>query len=206
MAVEQFLLFVMVSFGVSATPGPVMLAAMVQGAHHGVAAAHWGMLGATVGHVIMVCIAAMGIGWVASHDSQVFGYIQWLGAGYLIFLGVQLARRRSLPSGSPEQFGRTGRWGLFVKSLGIAGSNPKGIIYFATVLPPFVDPEKSVMAQLLVLTLVFALIDYGWMLVYASAGKMITRRFADVTFATWFNRITGGAFVGIGLSLWVVTL
>lgn len=198
MAIEQLLLFLSVTFFVSATPGPVMLAAMVQGAHHGIAQAHWGMLGATVGNIILVCIAAAGVGWLANQGHPAFKVLQWLGAGYLIFLGIRLGFRRHEMAARDTPNSTLTQWVLFRRSVVIACSNPKGIIYFATLLPPFVNIKLPLLPQFVLLTVIFAAIDYAWMLAYASAGAVMVRRLGDSQFGSWFNRCTGLVFVLVG--------
>lgn len=198
MALESFWLFITVSFLISATPGPVMVSAMTQGARVGVGAAHWGMLGATFGHIILVSIAAMGIGWLAGELPSWFRALQWIGAGYLTWLGLKTwyigaeqsveVKRELVPSRH-----------LFLQSLGVACSNPKGIIYFATVLPPFVAMDRPLIPQLVLLTVAFAAIDYLWMLIYAVAGQVIIQRFSGLW--VWFNRCAGVFFILVGVWL-----
>lgn len=203
MSPDSLWLFIAVSALISVTPGPVMLAAMVQGARVGVARAHWGMLGATCGHLILMSIAVSGISWLAQRAPAWFVALQWLGAAYLCWLGLKTfaLSQRSAPVYSAHSVPMKH---LFLQALAVSCSNPKGIVYFASILPPFVDAQRPLIPQLLLLTAIFALIDYIWMLVYASAGQVLVQRFTHLW--PWFNKLAGAVFIAVGVWLFYHSL
>src|SRR5688500_7260540 len=96
MSVANFPLFLSITFLVSASPGPVMLACMSNGARYGIARALEGMMGASLGNLCLVALSALGLGLIISSNDVLFFAIKWLGAIYLIYLGVQMIRRPQL--------------------------------------------------------------------------------------------------------------
>jgi threonine/homoserine/homoserine lactone efflux protein len=131
------------------------------------------------GEYVQVIAVACGVGATVQRSLIVFSVIRALGAGYLVFLGVQAIRHRlgaalgaAVTPKTPARIVREG----FIVGL----TNPKSIVFFAAILPQFVNPALGqVWAQLLVLGLIFVAIalvsDSTWGLLAGSAGGWFAR-------------------------------
>lgn len=199
MSLDQLWLFVTLTFIVSASPGPVMLSCMADAGRFGFAQSLYTMLGASVGNMVLMLFSALGLGLLVEEAEWIFHFIKWIGAAYLIFLGVGLfiAEPRDLRADVPTV--RSSH--LFWKSLMVAVTNPKGLIYFGALFPQFIDIHKPMVMQFSVLTAIFLATDFLWMAIYALGGSAIMRWLTSPVHQRWFNRLSGAALVAAGVAL-----
>lgn len=198
---DQLLLYLTVTLLVSISPGPVMLSAMANGGIYGVRHALWGMAGATFGNLILITLSAAGMALVLKSSDVLFRTIQWVGAAYLIWLGLKVCLQ---PVNSEFVTGKATRdsgWRLFIKSVGIAVSNPKGLIYFGALFPQFISQTQALLPQLALLVSLFVVIDLISMLIYAKSGSFIVSWLRSPQHRRWFNRASGGALMAAGLAM-----
>ncbi|GGL64764.1 lysine transporter LysE [Streptomyces fumigatiscleroticus] len=158
-------------------PGPSVLFVIGRALAQGRRAALTTVAGNTLGACVLVVAVALGVGSVVERSLLVFTALKLAGAAYLVHLGVRAWRRRgSLHAAFTG--GRAGRGGLRTcwEGFAVGVSNPKTIVFFAAVLPQFVDRDRGhVAAQMLLLGLVFNVIavvcDSLWGLVASTARE-----------------------------------
>lgn len=140
-------------------PGPSVLFIVGRALAHGRRAALTSVAGNTTGAALVVVLVAFGLGAVAAGSAVVFGVIKFVGAAYLVYLGVQMIRRRGdLTAVLGSASGAADRR-LYWQGVVVGCTNPKVLVFFAAVLPQFVDAGAgSATTQMLVLGLLFALI------------------------------------------------
>jgi threonine/homoserine/homoserine lactone efflux protein len=179
--VSHLLAFSLIALALIIVPGPSVLFVISRALVHGRRAAVITAAGNEVGEFVQVGGVALGIGMVVQRSVVLFTTIKLAGAAYLVLLGIRAIRdRRALVrlldgAAAPRSSGRIFREGFIV---GI--SNPKTAIFFAAVLPQFVDrPAGHVPVQLLVLGLVFLVIalisDSVWGLAAGTARAWFAR-------------------------------
>jgi threonine/homoserine/homoserine lactone efflux protein len=177
----HLLAFTLTSFLLIALPGPSVLftvsRALALGRIAGVATA----TGNTLGVYVQVMAVAFGVGALVERSVLVFNVIKLGGAAYLIFLGVQAVRhRKRLAEVLGAKLERKSLARMVADGFVVGIGNPKVIVFFAAVLPQFVDRSAGhVPGQLLVLGALFAGIalisDSLWALVAGSARTWFTR-------------------------------
>ncbi len=204
MSLEQLWLFITLTFIVSASPGPVMLSCMADAGRFGFAKSIYTMLGASTGNLALMLLSALGVGLLVGEAEWVFHTIKWVGAAYLVYLGIHLFRARPHDFNTDVPSIRSSH--LFWKSLVVAITNPKGLIYFGALFPQFIDIRQSMTAQFAVLTLIFLVTDLLWMAIYAIGGSAIMRWLKSPLHQQWFNRISGSALVAAGVALFFTQL
>lgn len=156
-SLDTLITFALAGVVLVVVPGPSVLFIVGRALAQGRRAALLSVAGNTTGAVLVVVVVALGLGAVAATSSAVFTTIKIIGAAYLVYLGVQTIRHRgelgaALTAGT--QVGRIYRQGVVV-----GATNPKVLVFFAAVLPQFVDPAAgSTTTQMLVLGLLFALL------------------------------------------------
>jgi threonine/homoserine/homoserine lactone efflux protein len=157
-SIESILAFAAMSLLVIVVPGPSVLFVIGRALAHGRRTALATVLGNLVGSYILVIAVAWGLGALVERSATVFMGVKLAGAAYLVYLGVQAFRHRKemraadmeVPAGERRGDLRTILDGVFV---GV--TNPKGIVFFAAVLPQFVDHAAGhVPVQMTVLGLV----------------------------------------------------
>jgi len=198
MPITNFSLFLSITFIVSASPGPVMLSCMSNGARLGLRKACVGMMAASLGNLLLVLLSALGLGFIISQNDLLFNGLKWLGAGYLVFLGAQIIRAPITES--PEAMPLlTSTRSVWWNSFFIAVSNPKGLIYFGALFPQFINYQQPLALQFLVLTITFLVTDLLWMLIYAIAGNKIMRWLKAPKHQKLFNSISGLVLIAAGI-------
>ena len=196
--------FVLTSFALIAVPGPSVLFVVTRALVLGRRGALITVVGNALGVYVQVMAVAFGIGAIVERSVAVFTVIKLLGAGYLIYLGIQAIRhRRSLSGLFDAAPGPSSRWRVLREGFIVGIANPKSVVFFAAVLPQFVDRTAGhVPVQLLVLGAVFLLValisDSIWALAAGSARAWFERSPKRLSYLGG----TGGlVMVGIGARL-----
>jgi len=177
MKTETVLLFLAASFVLAVTPGPTMLLALSNGISGGMRRARWGIAGASLGSTIVITTVALGLGSLLAASEWLFNALRVAGVIYLAWLGIKLWRSPppdmaavvAAPDTTPQ-----GRIAL-MRSLTVALSNPKSVLFFAAFLPQFIDTAQPQGPQYLVLGAIFVALDTVIMLAYAGAGTQAVR-------------------------------
>lgn len=201
MSLHTWWLFVMMTFVVSATPGPNMLLVMSTGARQGLRGAVTSMAGCMTSLMLMLSLSAAGLGALLQAFPAVFDALRLAGAAYLAYLGVQVWRSpvQEAPAGgdATSQLGESlSTWALYRQGALVAASNPKAILFAAAFFPQFLNPEVPQLPQFGILLSTFAVVEVAWYFVYALSGRQLARYLQRASVMRAFNRLTGGVFVG----------
>jgi threonine/homoserine/homoserine lactone efflux protein len=195
---ELFAAFLVITLVLVLTPGPIVTLVIATGATQGTRAALATVAGTSTGNAILIATIAGGLGFVIQYAAILFEVLRFVGAAYLIWLGVQAWRGAGRSGeGAPSPEPRVHfRRGFFV-----ALSNPKTIAFFTAFLPQFVDPRLPAAPQLIVMCAVAitmaAITDCGWA-VAAGAGRAWFLQPARVKL---LGRLSGLALIGGGIWL-----
>lgn len=207
MSLQTWWLFVLMTFVVSATPGPNMLLVLSNSARFGLPAAVASMVGCMSSLLAMMSISAAGLGAVLQMFPAVFDALRLAGAAYLAYLGIKSWRapvretvvdtpRLLEPAMTPAA--------LFRQGMLVAASNPKAILFAVAFLPQFINPQHAQLPQFGILLSTFAVIEVSWYVVYAVSGNRLAVYLQRASVLRVFNRVTGGAFVGFAAMMAVV--
>jgi threonine/homoserine/homoserine lactone efflux protein len=199
MSLQTWWLFVMMTFVVSATPGPNMLLVMSSSARFGFRAAIATMAGCMTALLAMMSISATGLGALLQAFPAVFDALRWIGAAYLAYLGIKSWRSpvHDNSADTPRLTERsTKSAALFRQGVLVAASNPKAILFAAAFLPQFIHPEMPKLPQFAILLATFAVIEISWYMVYAGSGQRLATYLRRAAVLKAFNRLTGGVLIG----------
>jgi threonine/homoserine/homoserine lactone efflux protein len=203
MTLTTLWLFIVMTFFVSATPGPNMLFIMSIAARHGMRVAVAGMAGCMTALMLMMGISAAGLGALLQTFPTVFDALRLLGAAYLAYLGVQVwrapvgdgsAATPDAQTPAPATSAHTAA--VYRQAFLVAGSNPKAILFAAAFFPQFINPQAAQLPQFAILLTTFAVIEISWYCIYAASGKRLSAYLQRPSVLRAFNRATGGVFVG----------
>ena len=167
-------------FAVTVTPGPTTLLALANGTSRSWRVAGMGIAGAALSDLLLIGAVGIGLGALLAASETLFALVKWVGVCYLVWLGIQLWR--SQPPGISAQSGSAAitPTRAFVRSLAVALSNPKGLLFFSAFLPQFINIREPQAIQYLLLALLSAAIDILVMACYAAGGsqaaKLLTAR------------------------------
>ncbi|NEB81978.1 LysE family translocator [Streptomyces sp. SID14478] len=208
MSTDRLLAFAAMSFLLIVIPGPSVLFVVGRALAQGRRAALTTVIGNTLGAYTLVVAVALGVGSVVERSIVVFTALKLLGAAYLVYLGIKAIRqRRSLQTvfakGADADGPGAGSLRTLWEGFAVGVANPKTIVFFAAVLPQFVDREAGHTAlQMLLLGLVFNAIavasDSVWGLAASSARAWFARSPRRLAMVGG----TGGlAMVGLGVTV-----
>jgi len=202
MTLETWLLFVLTEGALCLTPGPAVLLVLSQGLTRGTGASIFANLGILAGNACYFALSATGLGAILLASYDLFSLVRWIGAGYLGWLGVMALVGTSVIRVVPAP-GRaaTSRPRTFMNGLGLQVSNPKALIFFTALLPPFIDPHGPVVAQVAILGITSVVIEFFVLLAYGALAGQLTSVAARPRFQTIANRIAGGMLVAAGVSV-----
>lgn len=179
MSLTTWLLYCVACLSVTVLPGPTMLLALSNGTSGRARIIAAGMVGAGLSDLLLIGSVAAGLGAMLMASEPLFQVVKWLGVAYLIGLSVQLWRSRPSSLQVARYEGDSGD-GLavaraFRRSLFVALSNPKGLLFFSAFLPQFIATSQPQAPQYLVLALSTAAMDVAVMGCYAAGGARAAR-------------------------------
>ena len=186
------------------TPGPNSLLAVTNGLRFGVGKTLFSTLGCATGLTLLIGASLSGLGLILAASETVFYVIKWLGACYLIYLGVSLIRtrgafadvRQASRSATPPS-----EIYLVAQGLWVVVMNPKAVIFFAAFLPQFYVPQHGLLPQFLVMAGTFVGIEVIVEILLAAFASKLAAHMTSGTGTRVFNRVTGGVFVLAGAYL-----
>jgi len=188
-----FSVFVGVMAVFAMTPGPANLFSVATGIERGRRAALIAVLGMNSATLVWFAAAALGLGALIAALPQLFRIVALGGAIYLAWLGVSSLRTAFAPlasAGTPQ-----GRIGLrrppFVDGFLVQLANPKIVLFFSAVLPPFMDAARPAAPQLAVFACVVVGMDLITMSAYGLGGAALARRMAEPRFRRAFGVSVG---------------
>jgi threonine/homoserine/homoserine lactone efflux protein len=184
-------------------PGPSVLFTIARAIAWGRVAAIATVIGNAIGMFLVSVLVAFGLGPLLQSSKLFYNGIQWAGGAYLIYLGYAAiaasrvdAQGMQKTEGSKPSFFTSLKNGFWVGVL-----NPKSVVFFAAILPQFVDQEKNnVTAQLLLLGAIFATValisdgSYGLL-----AGTVRSWLAGDVKRLIFMRRFGGVVMIGLGV-------
>ena len=187
----RYAAFLSVMAVMAITPGPANRFAIATGMQKGKAAALVGVAGMNAGTLTWFAAAALGLGALIVAFPQVFHILTFVGAAYVVWLGV-----KSIISGAKNEAGppvitvRPGRSAI-ADGFAVQLANPKAVLFFTAVLPPFLDVERPAAPQLALFALATIGMDVLSMSAYGLGGAALARRMTEPHFRRGFALLTG---------------
>jgi threonine/homoserine/homoserine lactone efflux protein len=204
LATGHLLAFTLLSFALIVVPGPNVLFVISRSLQLGRTAGVCTALGGQAGVYAQAAAVAFGVGVLVERSVAVFTAIKLAGAAYLIYLGVQAVRhRRSLAEALGATVARKTPLRILRDGFLVGVTNPKVIVFFAAVLPQFVDRSAGhVPLQMLLLGAVFigiaVICDGSWALAAGTARAWLGRSPRRLEL---IGGAGGLAMIGIGIGL-----
>lgn len=201
----QLLLFMAAGWLLNLTPGPDVLYivsnALKSGARAGMVAA----LGIVSGCFVHVFAAAVGVSALLTTSAAAFTALKWVGAAYLLWMGVRMLFSKSAPLEIPTEGAAfdVDLWRVFRRGFLTNVLNPKVALFFLAFVPQFIAPDATNKALVfLLLGLIFNLnslpinFGYAWLAAWFARRVNVVQRGMR-----WLDRAAGALFIGFGLKL-----
>lgn len=197
-------LFAVAAVTLLVIPGPAVLYIVTRSVDQGRAAGLASVCGVHVGTLVHVAAAALGLSALLVSSATAYDTVRWLGAAYLVWLGVRRLMADDEPSGSASDphASRLGLRRIIAQGVVVNVLNPKTALFFFAFLPQFVDTSRgSVPFQVLVLGVAFVLLGLlsdGAYAMAASTGAGWLRRRPGVARAS--RLVSGGVLISLGVT------
>ncbi|MDX5997897.1 LysE family translocator [Shewanella oneidensis MR-1] len=203
MQTETWLLYFFAIVLIGISPGPIAMLSMSHGIHFGKKRSIATGLGSVSAALILMAASAAGLGAIISASEYGFTILKWCGAAYLVFLGIKLLLTKQQGQtlevvktegkGTPKQ--------LFKQAFLVGISNPKDLLFFAALFPQFIDLTAPQLPQLTILALTWALVDFSFVMIYASMANVLAPSLKASNKLHWFDRTSGGVFLTLAAIL-----
>ena len=196
----SFLAFILAAVVLAITPGPgiayVVARTVAGGRSEGLASC----FGTGIGGLFHVGAAALGLSLIVAQSALAFNLVKYLGAAYLIYLGLRLLIRKDQFTIKPVT-SQGARRALF-EGIVVEALNVKTALFFVAFLPQFVSPGEPLVLQLVLLgSICVALNTLVDVLAVFGADRMVTSKAARVTRARLLTRVSGVTMLGLGAYL-----
>jgi len=198
---STWLLFASASTALLLVPGPTVLLvlsyALSQGRKVAVATAS----GVALGDFIAMSASLAGLGALVLTSATLFTVLKWVGAVYLVYLGVKMLwTAGGVSLDQPDPSAAPSGQHMFVHATAVTALNPKSIAFFIAFVPQFIDPATALLPQFAILISTFVGLAALNALAYALLADELRKRLTGPRLIPWLTRIGGGALVSMGVA------
>ena len=191
----ELLLFILVSIGVIVVPGPNVLVVISTSISYGRARGLQTVAGTSTAMIIQLLIAGFGTSMFVSSLSKGFLFLKWLGAAYLIYLGLSQIIKALNGDCEPHQITAVGS---FQRGFWVSLTNPKTILFFSAFLPQFISSSSPYMYQIILLSTIFLFLAVMLDSAYAILASKLSPLLSPTRNARYQNGIVGSLYVAAG--------
>ena len=201
MTLATWITFFLACWAISLSPGPGAIAAMSAGLNLGFRRGYFLVFGLILGIWTQVVIVVAGLGAVIAASSEAFTVLKFLGAAYLIWIGISQWRASDKPLVAASDAPVLTRKQLVMRGWGINAVNPKGTVFMLAVVPNFIDLAHPLLQQYVVIALSLSFTDLVVMAGYTALASRVLRALNQPHHVRVMNRTFGGLFVVAGTLL-----
>lgn len=199
MNIESFIPFVLATTLILIIPGPTIILVISQAVVHGRKSVVPLVVGVLLGDFTAMTFSLLGLGAILSASAVLFSIFKWVGALYLLYLGVQLWKSEPEKHSAQDNVKKSSSRSLLQSSFIVTALNPKSIAFFVAFLPQFIHPLKPVLPQLTLLGGTFLFLAVLNAALYAIFAGQLSEQVKKERVRKWFNRCGGGALIGAGI-------
>ena len=199
MSIETWLTFAAATAVLLVIPGPTILLVISYALGRGMRAALPVAVGVALGDFTAMTLSMFGLGALLATSSLLFTALKWLGAAYLIWLGIQLWRAGGTLEAAPRNDGAP-----TLRMLGhawlVTALNPKSLTFFVAFLPQFIDQGADFWTQMLIFEATFVVLAFANAVGYGLVASRARGLVSSARAVGVFNRIGGSLLIGAGLA------
>jgi len=189
MSIDVWFAFLIASVILCFTPGPTVFIVMAQALNHGKKSVLPLVTGVLCGDIIAMAVSFIGLGALLATSAVLFSAFKWLAALYLIFLGIKAWR--SEVNIEEVKTVSTHQKSIFKEALVVTALNPKGIIFFISFFPLFIDTQLPALPQMAIMATSFLVVSALSASFYANFAGYLRNKVKSEKFQRAFNKISG---------------
>ena len=187
---ETWVLFILAVLALMSSPGPSHLLMLSNSATYGFKRATATIFGDLSANMLQMFAAVLGLSFLITSSSNIFNFIKWIGVTYLVWNALNMFfKKNNLKKikkiNSKKVFNK-----LYLQGFITSASNPKAIIFFASLFPQFIVIDQNIWIQFIILSITYVTIDGILLMTYGLGASWIVS-FIKKNSAIWVNRIGG---------------
>lgn len=200
MTVETWIAFVAASAIMLAIPGPTILLVISYALGYGRRSASASVAGVALGDFTAMTASMLGLGALLATSATLFTILKWIGAAYLIYLGIKLWRAPINDKSADKTIESAEKpKRIFLHTYVVTALNPKSIIFFVAFLPQFISPSLPLVPQLLIFESTFLVLATVNAAIYALMASMARETIRQSGVQRAINRVGGSLMIAAGL-------
>ena len=201
MEFHVWLAFASASIALLLIPGPTILLVLSYAISQGKRVAVATAAGVALGDLVAMSASLAGLGALVLASAELFLLLKWVGAVYLIYLGIKLYRSAATASLDPvEDVADAAAGRVFAHAAAVTALNPKSIVFFIAFVPQFINPQATLLPQFGILIATFVGFAALNALAYALLGDKLRQRIRHPAVMPMLTRLGGGALVAMGVA------
>ncbi len=206
MSTEIYLNYLLIAFLTITSPGAAILLAINNAMRMNLRAVFFSTLGNILGLLLLATVAMFGVGVLLKTSPVFFALLKWIGGAYLVYLGIAQMRNdyTRIELSSTRRDIDFEIWPVFRRGFLVAATNPKPILFFSAIFPLFMGPTRDTWVQFGIMTGTFLAISFASLMTYGYLSTRAKAWFLDEVKLRWFYRVSGAAFVMMGMGLMVL--
>lgn len=200
---DQYIVYLLIVIVTVASPGPGVILTLSNAIRYGIKPTLVAIIGIAFGVFIIASISATSLGLLLATSAFAFAVIKFIGAAYLIYLGIKLWRSPAIKLEDADEvkeqapyYGKRFKEGFLVSLL-----NPKPIFFFMSLFPQFINQQQSYTFQFSLLTLTFCSVIIVVHTSYAFGANAIKSWLLSPKGSKMVNKVGGSVFILFGFGL-----
>ncbi len=201
--INDYLTYILLAITITAIPGPAVILTIRNSLEYGYKTTIVNIFGNFFAMIILALISAIGLGAIILSSQTLFYIIKFLGCIYLVYLGIKAWQVPIVDEKNKSDLKKENKnhYTIFKEGFIIGISNPKAIAFFIALFPQFIDPARNFITQFLSLILTIEGISFIILFCYALIAFRLSHYLRSKKATLLFNKLTGGAFIGFGITL-----
>ncbi len=199
MTFETWIAFTAATAVLLVIPGPTILLVISYALGQGWRTAFPMAVGVALGDFTAMTLSMLGVGALLATSAAVFTALKWVGAAYLVWLGVKLFRAGGALDAKPRE-DAVSPWRMLGHAWLVTALNPKGITFFVAFLPQFLDAKGDFWTQMLIFEATFITLAFANAFGYALIASRARSVVSDPRAIGLFNKAGGTLLVGAGIA------
>lgn len=199
MTIETYLAYLLATIIVLVIPGPTIMLVVSCSLTQGKRAALPLALGVGLGDLVAMTASLAGLGALLATSAELFTVLKWIGAAYLIYLGIKTWRANPNLGDAMTMMRPDSRRTHVFRAFAVTATNPKSIAFFCAFLPQFLNHSAPILPQVLIMGTTFVLLAVVNAALYALLAAKARTAVANPRAMKMVNRAGGSALIGAGL-------
>lgn len=202
MSSHSIALYIIILTALVYCPGPMTMFCLATSIKIGPKATSPALLGASSAYIGQLIIVSLGLGLVLQHSVEAFDLLKWMGAAYLIYLGIK--QWRASDTKLETETSKKSHYSMsimYLRGFFVGATNPKSIIIFTALFPQFINPHAPRLPQLLILSALFLVMQFSSASFYTCFGAKVFKWLQQKQKEKLLRRVTGTVLVTAGILL-----